>query len=190
MENTENKKPNQGKRKTLWIAQTASMLALLIVLQFATGFLGNVFITGSVVNLMLIVSVMICGLSSGLTVAIISPFLAKLIGIGPLWEIISFIALGNITIVLIWHFIGNRNIWKKYIAYIIALIVAAVAKFSVLYFSIVKLAIPFFLNLPAPQASIISNMFSVTQLITALIGGTLAIMILPPLKKALGGKRG
>ena len=170
------------KKRTLWITRTAVFIALLIVLQAATAPLGNVLITGSVVNLLLIVSVMTCGLASGFTVAVISPVIAKLIGIGPLWVLIPFIAAGNVMLVLLWHFFGNRNMKSRYVA---ALIVAAAGKFCILYVGIVKIAVPLLLNLPEQQAKIVSNMFSLTQLVTALIGGIIAVMVLPSLKKAI-----
>jgi hypothetical protein len=173
------------KRRTLWITRTAIFVALLIVLQAATASLGNVLITGSIVNLLLIVSVMTCGLASGFSVAVISPIIAKLIGIGPLWVLIPFIAAGNVMLVLLWHFIGNRHIKQRYAAYIAALIAAAAGKFCVLYFGIVKIAVPLLLNLPEQQAKVISNMFSFTQLATALTGGVIAVMMLPSLKKAV-----
>ena len=177
-----------NKQRILWITRTAIFIALLIVLQAATAPLGNPLITGSIVNLLLITSVMTCGLSSGLTVALVSPVVAKFLGIGPLWALIPFIAAGNIVLVLLWHFIGNRNIGgKKYTAYIVALIVAAIAKFLVLYVGIVQIAVPIFLGLPAPQAAVISNMFSIPQLITALVGGALAVVLFPRLKKAVSG---
>lgn len=44
-------------KKVLWITRTASFVALLVVLQFATSFLNNTMITGSIVNLILIISV-------------------------------------------------------------------------------------------------------------------------------------
>ena len=177
-----------NKQRILWITRTAIFIALLIVLQAATAPLGNPLITGSIVNLLLITSVMTCGLSSGLTVAVVSPVVAKFLGIGPLWALIPFIAVGNIVLVFLWHFIGNRNIGgKKYIAYIVALIVAAVAKFLVLYIGIVKIAVPIFWGLPEPQAAVISNMFSIPQLITALVGGALAVVLFPRLKKAVSG---
>ncbi len=173
-------------RKTvLWITRTAIFIALLVVFQFATAPLGMSLVTGCFVNLMLILSVMTSGLASGLAVGVFSPILAKLIGIGPLWEIIPFIILGNITIQLIWHFLGNRNIVNKYVTYIITAIIAAVCKFTVLFLTIVQLAIPFFLHLPEQQATVISGMFSVSQLFTALVGGAVAIFIIPPLKKAI-----
>ena len=174
-----------NKKNVRWITRTAIFIALLIVMQAATAPLGNTLITGTIVNLLLIVSVMTCGFTSGLTVAVISPIMAKLIGIGPLWILIPFIAAGNTVLILFWHLLGKRNMGRRYIAYIVALIAAAAAKFLVLYVGIVKTAIPLFSGLPKQQASIISQMFSIPQLITALAGGIIAIMILPSLKKAI-----
>ena len=179
----------KNKSKVRWITQTAIFIALLIVLQMVTAPLGNTLITGSIVNMLLIVSVMSCGPSSSLAVAVISPVVAKFLGIGPLWMLIPFIALGNIILVLVWHFIGNRKIVNKYVSYVIALIAAAGAKFAVLYFGIVKIAVPLILGLPEPQAGVISGLFSVPQLITASIGGVLAILIFPTLKKAVNRKQ-
>lgn len=178
-----------NKDKILWITRTAIFIALLIVLQAATAPLGNTLVTGSIVNLMLIVSVMTCSLASGLSVAVVSPVMAKFFGIGPLWSLIPFIAAGNIVLVLLWHIIGNRNMGRKYTAYVTALITAAIAKFLVLYIGIVQIAVPVFLGLPEQQTSVISNLFSIPQLITALIGGILAIVLLPTLKKAIGKRR-
>lgn len=174
-----------NKKKILWITHTAIFIALLIVLQAVTAPFGNIIITGTIVNLLLIVSVMTCGLASGLSVAVISPVLAKFFGIGPLFILIPFIAAGNIVLILLWHFIGKKNIDNKYITYFMAAITAATSKFLVLYIGIVKIAIPFFAGLPDQQASVISQMFSVPQLITALAGGILAILILPTIKKAI-----
>ncbi len=174
-----------NKKRILWITHTAVFIALLIVLQAATAPLGNTLITGIVVNLLLIVSVMTCGPASGLTVGLVSPIVAKFIGIGPLWVLIPFIAAGNSVLVLIWHFLGNRNKDRKYAAYITAIIAAAVAKFLVLYLGIVKIAVPLFLGLPEQQAAVVSQLFSIPQLITALAGGIIATVILPTIKKAV-----
>lgn len=173
------------KKSALWVTRTALFTASLIVMQAVTAPLGNQFVTGSIVNLVLIISVMTCGLTSGLSVAVVSPVLAKLFGIGPLWEIIPFIILGNIVLVALWYFIGNREIINKNVSRIIVLVVAAICKFGVLYLGIVKIAIPFFLNLPEKQVTVISAMFSFPQLITASIGGAVAFLILPVIKKAI-----
>lgn len=171
------------KKTIRWITRTAIFVALLVVVQAATAGLGNQFVTGSAVNLILIVSVMTCGLASGTTVAVISPVLAKLFGIGPLWQIIPMIMLGNFVLVLLWRLIGTKG--DKKIFYPAALLVAAGCKFLVLWLGVTKWIVPVVLGLPAPKAGIISAAFSWPQLVTALIGGVLAIVILPLVRKAI-----
>lgn len=168
--------------ETNWITRTAALLALLVGLQAATSAFGNTILTGTVVNLTLILAVMACGIKAGLSVALLSPIAAKLIGIGPLWSLLPFIAAGNLVLVLIWHVVGNQS-WKY--AHIAALILAATAKFLVLFIGIVQFAVPLLLKLPEPQGTIISNLFSLPQLVTALLGGAAALFILPLLRRAL-----
>ena len=133
------------------ITRTAIFIALLIVLQAVTVPLGNIIVTGSIVNLMLIMSVITGSLASGVTVAAVSPVMAKLVGIGPLWALIPFIIAGNIVLVLLLYFIGNQDTGgKKYIAYTAAMVIAAIAKFLVLYIGIVRISVPFFLGLSEP----------------------------------------
>lgn len=179
----------EPKHRIFWMTRTAILIVLLIVLQAATTPMGNPLITGSIVNLLLILSVMTCGLSSGLCVAAVSPVIAKLFGIGPLWALIPLIAAGNVVLVVLWHWIGNQSIGeKKYTAYLIALAAAAATKSLVLYVGIVKIAIPLFLGLPEKQTAVISQMFSLPQLITALVGGALALVLFPRLNNALAGE--
>ena len=178
----------QTNSKILWMTRTAIFIALIIVSQAVTAPLGNTLVTGSIVNLILIVAVMTCGPACGLSAAAVSPVMAKLLGIGPLWALIPFIMAGNIVLTLVWHFIGNKSFKNKhnnrYAAYITALVAAAVSKFAVLYFGVVRVAVPL-LNLPEKQAAVISATFSVSQLITASVGGALAVILLPQLKKAI-----
>jgi len=169
--------------KVLWITRTAVLIAIVITLQAATRVFANNYVTGSVVNLMLIISVMTCGLYSGMTVGAVTPFIAILVGVaGPTWSFAPFIALGNILLVTIWHFIGNREIVNKYVAQFIALVVGGLAKFAVLHFGIVwfQMGIKTF-----NPVALLANPLSVPQLITASIGGVCAILILPPLQKAI-----
>lgn len=171
-------------KKVIWITQTGVLVALLIVSQMVTASFGNTLITGSIVNLILIVSVMLCGVCTGTCVAVVSPVFAKFFGIGPLWSLIPFIAIGNIVIVMIWHLIGNKKGVNKLTKYAIACVVGAAFKCLTLYLLISQYAVPIMLQLPEPQASVISATFSTPQLITALIGGGIAIIIVPILKKA------
>jgi thiamine transporter ThiT len=69
-------------KKIRWITETAVMLALLVSLQAITKPLGQL-VTGSCVNAVLAITVLVAGLYSGITVAIISPVLAYLLGIAP-----------------------------------------------------------------------------------------------------------
>ncbi len=175
-------------KRVLWITQTGVLVALLIVSQAVTSGLSTL-VTGSIVNLILIVGVMVCGLPTGVCVAALSPIFAKFFGIGPLWALVPFIMLGNLMIVVVWHVVGNMDMSKisdkQVVKHIIACVCGAVFKFLTLFILITKFAVPVLLQLEEPQASVISAAFSVPQLITALIGGGLAIMVIPVLRKAL-----
>lgn len=169
-------------KKTIWITETAVLLALLIVLQWVTKPLGQL-VTGSCVNAVLAVAVLACGLGSGLTVALISPFCAFLLGIGPqLFALIPAIALGNGVYVLALHLVHGPR--PKLPGKILALLSAAFGKFAVLYLVVVQLLCRV-LPLKQPQINTFTAMFSTPQLVTALIGGALALLIVPVLKKAL-----
>ena len=172
------------KQKITWITRTAMFIALLIVMQAVTAPLGNTLITGSLVNMMLVVSVMIGGLWSGAAVALMSPVFARFLGIGPFWAIVPFIMLGNLVLVLCWFFIANREFLNPRLSYLAALFLGAVSKFLVLHIGVSMIAVPIILGLPEPQATVVSGVFSVPQLFTAIIGSFIALAILPILKRA------
>lgn len=177
---------NKTHDKVLWITQTAVLVALLITLQWVTGgtsaFAGQ-YITGSCVNAVLATAVLFAGMWSGVTVAVLSPFFAFLLGIGPkLFQLVPAIALGNLSYVLMLYFlIGKRS--AKFWVKLIGLVLAAAVKFAVLNLLIVHLMLPL-LMIPEKQAAVFTVMFSYPQMITALIGGVLALLIVPVLKKA------
>jgi len=168
--------------KVVWITRTAVLIALTVALQALTLQLGNTIITGSIVNLMLIIAVMTCGLFTGLSVAAVTPIIAALLGILPTWLYIPFIAIGNMVLVSAWHFFDNSKIANQYISYGIALIVGALAKFSVIHFGIVW----FLMGIRTFNiAALMANPLSIPQLITAATGGVCAIILLPSLLKAI-----
>ena len=175
-------------KSVLWITTTAIFIALLIAVHAAGGALGQL-ATGSLVNLILIVSVMTSGPAAGLTAALVSPVFAKLLGIGPLWSIIPFVAAGNAVLVLVWRLVGKRGFTNRHIVRVVALATAAACKCAVLYLGVVRVAVPFLLHLPEGPAAVISNMFALPQLITASIGGAIAVAILPLIEKARAGKK-
>ena len=167
-------------RKTLWITETAVLLALLVGLQFVTKAMGQ-FVTGSCVNLVLGVAVLTAGLWSGVTVAVLSPFCAFLVGIGPAFlPIVPMVAVGNTVLVVLLHLLCRD---RKPMAYV-GMAVAAVAKFVALWLLIVVVVLPM-LGLPEKQQAVLSASFTWPQLVTALIGGVLAVSIAPTIRKAL-----
>ena len=167
-------------KKSLFITRTAAMLALLIVLQAATKNLGQ-FVTGSCVNAVLAAATLLGGFASGLIVAVVSPFLAFLLGIGPkLIEVVPAIAIGNLALVLIlWAIKGDGALNR-----VIKWIAASVGKFLVLYLLVIQLLCRV-MTLPETMIATFSTMFSWPQLITALIGSGIMLLILPILQKAI-----
>ena len=175
----------KNREKILWITRTAVLIALLVALQWATSSLGQ-FVTGSCVNAVLAVAALYGGLWCGAVVALVSPFCAFLVGVGPaLIQIVPFIALGNLAFAIMLHYtMGGKSL--SVITQAVCLALSAVAKFVVLYVGVVHVFIPLMGGgLKAPQIATFTTMFSWPQLVTALIGGTVALLILPVLKKAL-----
>ena len=171
------------KKKTLWIAETAVMIALLVALQGLTKPAGQ-FVTGSCVNLILGVSTLVGGLWCGLTVALLSPFFAFALGIGPaLIQIVPAIAVGNIVLVLVLFSLCRKVKKLSPLSYGGA-VAASVCKFAALYALVVLLLLPL-LGLPEKQVAMMSAMFSWPQLVTALIGSFLAVTVAPVIRKAL-----
>ena len=171
------------KNKIFWITRTAVMMALLVTLQWATSGLSQ-FVTGSCVNAVLVVATLTAGVWSGVAVALLSPFCAFLLGIGPqLIQIVPAIALGNVTLVLLvaWLLRGKAMFWWGKVLGIAA---AAAGKFVVLYLAVVQVFIPLMGDALKPkQVQTFTAMFSWPQLVTALIGTTLAVLIAPTIRK-------
>lgn len=175
--------------KTLKIAQTAIFLALLIVFQYVSKPLGQL-VTGSLVNFTLIGSVLAVGLAGGAAVALISPFLAFSLGIGPAFvQLIPMIALGNLVLVLVYHFMLKNYKTsiqgKNLVMWVATVFLAAGAKFAALYFGVVKVVLPSMSQLKPPQVTALSGTFSLPQFITATIGGALAFLVMPAVLNAL-----
>lgn len=166
------------------ITRTALFTALLVALQAATLPFGNTLVTGSVVNLLLILAALFLDLPAAAAVGLLSPAVAKFLGIGPLWALIPFIALGNLVLIFVWRAVVRRwgQGWRALGG---AALLAAPAKTATLYLGIVQFAIPILLKLPPQQAAAVSALFSLPQLVTALVGGAAAMALFPVLRRAV-----
>ncbi len=168
------------RNKTLWLVRTAVLIALLVVLQTVTKG-GGQFVTGSCVNAVLAIAVLISGLWSGVTVALLSPFAAYFLGIGPqIIYIVPAIAVGNLVLVVLIHLLCKGSVVCRCAGWI----VSAAAKCGVLYL-LVAVLLCNVLPLKPPQIAMFQAMFSWPQLVTALIGGGVALLISPTIKKAI-----
>ena len=182
-------------KKILWITETAVMLALLVTLQAITKPLGQL-ITGSCVNAVLAITVLLAGISSGITIALMSPVYAFLLGIAPNFITVLPIMAGNVCYVVLLRLIAGTNsriVWRQ----AVGLVTAAGVKFGVLYLLVVKVIcgiasgallgkkIGQIVVLAPPMLKMLPTMFAWPQLFTALIGGAAALLIVPLLRKAL-----
>ena len=175
------------KSKTRWITQTAVMLALLITLQYFTKGFGQL-VTGSFVNAVLAVSVLLAGLSSGITVALVSPVMAYLLGIAPQILTVPVIMVGNLLFVVMLHLLSGSSIRRKITAWVLAANVKFFALYTMVSYLICDLLAPMLLEkglLKTPMLTALPATFGAMQLVTALIGGGVALLITPVLKKAI-----
>lgn len=181
------------RKKTLWITQTAAMLALLIALQWATSYIPKPvgqFVTGSLVNAVLGITVLAAGISSGVAVAVLSPVFAFLLNIAPNAVTVPAIMVGNVLFVLALKLVsgGGEKLWRR----MLALLSAAVIKFAALYALVVWVICGIAADallaqglLKKPMLSVLPASFSIPQLVTALIGGAIALAVAPRIRKAL-----
>lgn len=149
------------------ISRTAILLAVALVFQMG-GF--PQFITGPLVNTVLYLAAMIVGWQGGMLIGILTPVIASMRGIlpPPLTPLIPFIALGNATLVILFFWLQAKN-------KIVGIIVASGIKFLLLV-SAIKLLV----QVPP----VIAQMMSLPQLITALAGGVIALILAHFFKKA------
>ena len=178
------------KKKVLWLTSTAMMIAVLVALQYITKPMGQL-VTGSCVNLVLAVTALVVGLSGGVTVALVSPVMAYLLGIAPQILTVPAIMVGNTVFVLMLHLLVSRSEGKVSVQ-IVGWILAAVAKFAALYFIVTKLICGVLAEslmasgaLKEPMLKALPATFSWPQLVTALIGGGIALVIVPVIRKAI-----
>jgi hypothetical protein len=132
-------------------------------------------VTGSVVNAVLLLTTFINGTPWGIAVASLTPILALLIGQLPaaLAAFVPFIIIGNIIFVVIFG-LGKKDNVGKYLA----LLIAAFCKYLFLSLSASKLVVLFKIDLPDSLIKKLAVMMGIPQLVTALIGGVLALIVI------------
>ena len=177
-----------------WVTRTAMGIALIIVAQllgkvFPAGavitgpFSVNQLVTGSLVNCVLFVFTAISGIGSGVTIGVVSAMLAQFIGIGPAVSAVSpVVACGNALLCVVYGLvIGKRG--TEGVRQWIAMAISAVLKCAFLWIT-VPLLLGALSGVQPQQVAALSIMFSWPQSCSALIGGSLASLVIPRLRKA------
>ncbi|MCX6795333.1 MAG: iron hydrogenase [Candidatus Falkowbacteria bacterium] len=150
-------------------------LVLITLISALPFFIHSQWITGPIINAVLIVTLFIGGLRPAIIASLIPSLMALQGGLLPvvLAPAIPFIMISNVILVLVIDFFCRDK--SKITNYWYGLVVGASLKFVFLYFS-VDLINKLLLN--KNLSPIISQMMSWPQLITALLGGTMAYLII------------
>ncbi len=123
------------------------------------------YITGPVVNFVLIIATYILGTLGGVTVGCFTPWVAFIAGLMPLIFLPPIIMVGNGIYTLTFGLLKKFK-WPGMIA---GIVIGAVLKYAFLSFSVTHLV-------KAPPKLI--NMLSLPQLFTALTGGIVALIVI------------
>lgn len=161
------------------ITRTAILLALTILFQTLGRYIPlgqfNQFIVGPLVNACLLVAAAYTGLAGGAAVSVLSPFGAILTGATIPLPFAPFIAAGNFILVLAFFLLKKKPL-------------AGIAAGALLKFGFLTAAVNLFvrmMGIPENKAAVLVASFSWPQLITAVVGGVLAILVLKALEKAV-----
>lgn len=161
------------------LIKSALFLAIAIVFQALGKSFPQLsqFVTGSIINAILLITICVCDKWWALCVGTLTPVLAALTGqlAPPLVPFVPFIMLGNALFILIFALLINNKTYSKYIA----ILPAAFTKFIFLFLSVTYIVQLFNIKLPKKVAAAMG----IPQLITALIGGIFACLIIEALKK-------
>jgi len=163
------------------IAQTAILLALCLVFQLLKSL--SMYITGPMVNAILILAALSCGWQSGVIIACLAPLAAWLIGATPVINampaMLPVIMIGNVLIVMAAWIFRNKLLP-------VGLVIGVLAKGTFLWLTVWYAVIPLFgSGLKEKMLNAAKLTFSFPQFITAAIGSVIAFIVWKTLKKYL-----
>lgn len=164
------------KPTTKKITATAVLLALCIAMQCLKGI--SVYITGPFVNATIILATWVAGWFGGLSIALFSPLVAFALGMTPvlnlLPQMIVVIMAGNAVMVVAAKWIADRgNLLTP-----VGLAIGSGVKALFLWLTVWYFMLPTFgTHIPEKVQATVKMTFSLTQLITALIGSVIAWLV-------------
>jgi len=162
-----------------FLTRTGILLALTLLFQFFGRYIplgpNSSFIVGPFVNATLIIATTFAGIWSGTAIAILAPFGAVLTGAAVPLPFVPFIATGNFIFVLFYYLLKKNRL--------LGLATGSLLKFGFLFASIAA-----FLNLskvPSKLAAALYFTFSWPQLVTAVLGSILSLIVIKALEKTV-----
>lgn len=168
--------------------------ALMLAIAVASMFLKNtsVFITGPIVNTCLMLTLLSSGLAYALILSVVTPVFSFLITGSPVMAmipaIIPMVMIGNAVLVIcMWLMTEKTQPLKSEQANIICGgVIGSTVKAAAMGLTISVWLLPSFLPAKmAPKLGVLKMQFSLVQLITALIGLVLTVIIWQVLKRAI-----
>lgn len=170
---------DNNSNATKKLARSALLLAIAIVVQAIGSKLPPVvsqIVTGTIVNTVLLMTAYICGISYGIGVGVLTPVFAFILGqlAAPMGPFVPFIIIGNAIIVIIFGLFKSKGSWGKYVG----IVLGAFFKFAFLFLSAVKIVKLLGLPFPAKVAANLAKAMGPLQLITALLGGIVSLIII------------
>lgn len=162
------------KNKTQFITRTALLLAVAIAFQIFGKFIPyNNFIVGPVVNAVLIVATAAAGLWSGAAISVIAPLISSITNKAPIAPLVlafsPFIIIGNFLIVLCFYLLRKKS-------KITGIALGALLKFGFMYAAVSIFTAK--VEMEPKFALTLTNLFGWSQLMTAVAGGAIALIIL------------
>lgn len=167
------------------LVRSGLLLALAVVFQivgktFAIPQISQ-YVVGPAINAILLISVHICGIWWGAAIGLLTPVTAVLLGQlpSPMAPFVPFIMVGNVI------FEASFYLLKRFkrLGGIAGYVLGALLKYLFLYFSALKL-VPFFnIGIAEKVYSKLIIMMGIPQLVTALIGGAAALIIIEILNR-------
>lgn len=173
------------------IVRIAVMAAVTLIVQWLVGLSKIQLLTGSFVNMCLLIAAMTTGIVGGICVGIVTPFIALGLGLNPNVLLVPFIAVSNAVYVVIFGVVvwllrvdsgSTKRFWYNLLVSAAAIVLAAGLKFAFLYFVGVKWIYPLLFNVK--QMETISVIMGALQWFTALIGGGAALALSYALRPA------
>lgn len=179
--------------KTKKLTYAAALLAICIVSQLFKNM--SVYITGPIINACIILCVLTAGLSWSIVISLVTPITSYFITGSPIISAIPMIMpcimIGNVLMAISIYMCMNKITWE--IGLPVGMGAGCILKSLFMGVVISGLIIPNMLPASAmaekllPKMAVFQTTFSITQLITAVIGSVLAYVIWIPLKKSLNG---